>query len=40
MMLVGRHGNEATILRAADSFEKEVFQPPAPPRTRGNPVTR
>jgi amidase len=32
MMLVGRHGDEATILRAADSFEREIFQPPAPPR--------
>src|SRR3712207_8684745 len=31
MMLVGRHGDEATILRAADAFEREVFQPPAPP---------
>jgi amidase len=32
MMLVGRYGDEATILRAADTFEREVFQPPAPPR--------
>ena len=32
MMLVGRHGDEATILRAADAFEREIFQPPAPPR--------
>ena len=32
MMLVGRHGDEATILRAADAFEREVFQPPAPGR--------
>lgn len=31
MMLVGRHGDEATILRAADAFEGEVFRPPAPP---------
>src|SRR5690349_7819815 len=30
MMLVGRHGDEATILRAADAFEREIFQPPAP----------
>jgi amidase len=30
MMLVGRHGDEATVLRAADAFEREVFQPPAP----------
>jgi len=35
MMLVGRHGDEATILRAADSFEREVFRPPAPPHTAG-----
>jgi len=33
MMLVGRHGDEATILRAADAFEREIFQPPAPPRS-------
>lgn len=32
MMLVGRHGDETTILRAADAFEREVFRPPAPPR--------
>ena len=32
MMLVGRHGDEATVLRAADAFEREVFQPPAPPQ--------
>jgi len=31
MMLVGRHGDDATILRAADAFEREIFQPPAPP---------
>jgi amidase len=31
MMLVGRDGDEATILRAADAFEREVFQPPARP---------
>ena len=30
MMLVGRHGDDATILRAADAFEREIFQPPAP----------
>lgn len=30
-MLVGRHGNEATILRASDAFERQVFSPPAPP---------
>ncbi len=31
MMLVGRHGDEATILHAADAFEREVFSPPPPP---------
>lgn len=31
MMLVGRHGDEATVLRAADAFERNVFRPPAPP---------
>jgi amidase len=31
MMLVGRDGDEATILRAADAFEREVFHPPAAP---------
>jgi amidase len=31
MMLVGRHGDESTILRAADAFEREVFSPPRPP---------
>ncbi len=35
MMLVGRHGDEATILRAANAFEREVFQPPAPPPLSG-----
>ena len=32
MMLVARHGDETTILRAADAFEREIFQPPAPPQ--------
>jgi len=33
MMLVGRHADEATVLRAADAFERQVFRadPPAPP---------
>jgi amidase len=31
MMLVGRHGDEATILRAAEAFEREVFRAPPPP---------
>ena len=30
MMLVGRDGHEATILRAADAFQREVFSPPPP----------
>jgi amidase len=32
MMLVGRAGEDATVLRAADAFEREVFSPPPPPR--------
>jgi amidase len=35
MMLVGRDGDEATILRAADAFEREFFQPPPPPAAAG-----
>src|SRR5215208_4026033 len=33
MMLVGRHADEATVLRAADAYERQVFRPdpPAPP---------
>ncbi len=30
MMLVGRHSNERTILRAADAYEGEVWSPPPP----------
>ena len=30
MMLVGRWGEDATVLRAADAFERNVFRPPAP----------
>ena len=30
MMLVGRHGQDATVLRAADAFELGVFRPPPP----------
>jgi Asp-tRNA(Asn)/Glu-tRNA(Gln) amidotransferase A subunit family amidase len=30
MMLVGRHGEDATVLRAADAFELGVFRPPPP----------
>jgi len=31
MMLVGRMGMDATVLRAADAFQRGVFSPPAPP---------
>ncbi|SDE71558.1 amidase [Blastococcus fimeti] len=31
MMLIGKHGDERTILRASDAFEKNVFAPPPPP---------
>jgi amidase len=30
MMLIGRMGDEATVLRAADAFQQQVFMPPAP----------
>ncbi len=30
MMLIGRMGDEATILRAADAFEKHIFSAPVP----------
>ncbi len=30
MMLIGRHGEDATVLRASDAFEHGVFSPPAP----------
>jgi amidase len=30
MMLVGRHGDERTILRAAEAYEDQVWSPPAP----------
>jgi Asp-tRNA(Asn)/Glu-tRNA(Gln) amidotransferase A subunit family amidase len=32
MMLVGRHADEATVLRAADAFEHQVFHPDPPAR--------
>lgn len=32
MMLIGRHGDDATVLRAADAFEKNVFAAPTPPQ--------
>ena len=32
MMLVGWHGDDATVLRAADAFEKNVFAAPTPPQ--------
>lgn len=31
MMLVGRHGEDAVVLRASDAFERAVFAPPPPP---------
>jgi amidase len=31
MMLIGRHGDDATLLRASDAFERNIFRPPAPP---------
>ncbi|MGY2065576.1 amidase [Blastococcus sp. SYSU DS0619] len=31
MMLVGRHGDERTVLRASHAFEQHVFAPPTPP---------
>jgi amidase len=31
MMLVGRWGEDATVLRAADAFERNIFRPPVPP---------
>lgn len=37
MMLVGRLGEDATVLRAADAFERNVFRPPAP---KGSAETR
>jgi amidase len=30
MMLVGRHGDEPTILRAAAAYEREIWSPPEP----------
>lgn len=32
MMLVGRLGNDATVLRAADAFQRNIYSPPAPPK--------
>jgi amidase len=32
MMLVGRHADEGTVLRAADAFERQVFRPDPPAR--------
>jgi len=32
LMLVGRHGDDATLLRASDAFEHEVFRPRIPVR--------
>lgn len=32
MMLIGRIGEDATVLRAADAFQQRIFTAPAPPR--------
>jgi amidase len=32
MMFVGRIGDDAAILRAADAFQRGIYAPPAPPR--------
>ena len=31
MMLIGRQGEDATVLRAADAFQRSVYSPPPPP---------
>ena len=31
MMLIGRRGDDATVLRAADAFQREIFDAPRPP---------
>ena len=30
MMLIGRNGEDATVLRAADAFEREIYAAPVP----------
>jgi amidase len=41
MMLVARHADEATVLRAADAFEHQVFHPDPPARgSTADPGTR
>ncbi len=35
IMLIGRHGEDATILRLADAIQREIFAPPAPPDRTG-----
>jgi len=37
MMLVGRHGDEATVLRGAAAYEREVWSPPPPQRAGSKP---
>ena len=37
MMLVGRHGDEATVLRGAAAYEREVWSPPPPQRAGSRP---
>jgi len=31
MMLIGRKGEDATVLRAVDAFQREIFDAPRPP---------
>ena len=32
MMLIGRRGEDTTVLRAADAFQRQIFTAPAPPQ--------
>ena len=40
MMLVARHADEATVLRAADAFERQVFRPDPPAGGSGGHTVR
>jgi amidase len=31
MMMIGRHGEDATILKLADALQRKIFMPPRPP---------
>lgn len=37
LMLVGAHGDDATLIRAADAYERSVFRIPPPPTPVGDP---